>query len=138
MSFQEDSWVDVRYPLTAGQEHGDREAWPWLPGWVVSVCGPDEWEICVQAPELAMEHQGETVFPGVLLGFLRAARPGRGTGGRAVTTWTDPPGDRDPRAPGPRPFLPRLIEAIFTPRAPDPGLGYYGPCDRAETPEAGS
>ena len=61
--FAEDSWVEVRYPLTREQEHGDRAAWPWLPGWVVSQCGPDEWEICVQTPELAMEHEGETVFP---------------------------------------------------------------------------
>ena len=61
--FPEDSWVQVRYPLTREQEHGDRAAWPWLPGWVVSQCGPDEWEICVQAPELAMEREGETVFP---------------------------------------------------------------------------
>jgi hypothetical protein len=63
MSFPEDSLVEVRYPLTREQEHGDRAAWPWMPGWVVSVCGPDEWEICVQTPELAVEHQGETVFP---------------------------------------------------------------------------
>ena len=41
----EDSWVQVRYPLTREQEHADRAGWPWLPGWVVSVCGPDEWEI---------------------------------------------------------------------------------------------
>ncbi len=61
--FPEDSWVQVRYPLTAEQEHGGCEAWLWLPGWVVSVCGPDEWEICVRAPELAREHGGETVFP---------------------------------------------------------------------------
>jgi hypothetical protein len=59
----EDSWVEVRYPLTSEQEHGDRAAWPWLPGWVVSVCGPDEWEICVQASELARQHEGETVYP---------------------------------------------------------------------------
>ena len=63
MSFPEDSWVEVRYPLTRQQERGDRAAWPWLAGWVVSVCGPDEWEICVQAPELAMQHEGETVYP---------------------------------------------------------------------------
>jgi len=62
-SFPEDSWVEVRYPLTGEQEHGDRAAWPWLPGWVVSRCGPDEWELCVQTPELVMEHEGETVFP---------------------------------------------------------------------------
>jgi hypothetical protein len=31
MSFPEDSWVEVRYPLTGEQERGDRDAWPWLP-----------------------------------------------------------------------------------------------------------
>jgi hypothetical protein len=61
--FREDSWVEVRYPLTPEQEYGDRAAWPWLPGWVVAECGPGEWEVCVQAPEVAMEHQGETVYP---------------------------------------------------------------------------
>jgi hypothetical protein len=61
--FPEDSWVQVRYPLTAEQERGDRTAWPWLPGWVTAECGPDEWEICVQAPELATEHDGETFYP---------------------------------------------------------------------------
>jgi hypothetical protein len=61
--FPDDSWVEVRYPLTSEQEHGDREAWPWLTGWVVSRCGTDEWEVCVQTPELASEYEGETVFP---------------------------------------------------------------------------
>ena len=61
--FPEDSWVEVRYPLTKEQELADRAAWPWLPGWVVSICGPDEWEICVQTPELAAEHEGEAVYP---------------------------------------------------------------------------
>jgi hypothetical protein len=63
MSFPEDSRVEVRFPLTSEQEHGDRTAWPWLPGWVVAQCGPDEWQICVQAPDLARPHEGETVFP---------------------------------------------------------------------------
>jgi hypothetical protein len=58
-AFPEGSWVQVRYPLTREQEHADRAAWPWLRGWVVSVCGPDEWEICVQAPELVTWHDGE-------------------------------------------------------------------------------
>ncbi len=59
-----DSWVKVRYPLTSEHERGDPSAWPWLPGWVVAVCGPDEWQICVQAPELAtLEDDGETVYP---------------------------------------------------------------------------
>ena len=61
--FPEDSWVAVRYPLTAEQERGDRGAWPWLPGWVAAECGPGEWEICVQAPELAFERDGETYYP---------------------------------------------------------------------------
>jgi hypothetical protein len=55
-----------------------------------------------------------------------------------MTTWNDPPGERDPHAPGPRPLLARLIEAILTPREPDPELDYYGPCDRAGASEAGS
>jgi hypothetical protein len=64
VSFPDDSPVEVRYPLTSQQEHGDRAAWPWLPGWVVSRCGPDEWQICVQAPELAIEDQdGEATYP---------------------------------------------------------------------------
>ena len=51
--FPADSWVQVRYPLTSEQEHADRAGWPWLPGWAAARCGPGEWEICVQAPELA-------------------------------------------------------------------------------------
>jgi hypothetical protein len=61
--FPEDSWVEVRYPLASEQKDTDRAAWPWLPGWVVSVCGPDEWEICVQARELAIQHEGEDWYP---------------------------------------------------------------------------
>jgi len=63
MSFPEDSWVEVRYPLTTKQERGDRAAWPWLPGWVASICGQNEREICVQAPELASQYESETVYP---------------------------------------------------------------------------
>jgi hypothetical protein len=64
VSYPEDSWVEVKYPLDAEQEQGDRVAWPWLPGWVVEVCGPDEWQVCVQAPELAVEHEdGELYYP---------------------------------------------------------------------------
>ena len=137
MSYPEDSWVEVRYPLTGEQEHGDRAAWPWLPGWVVAQCGPDEWEICVQAPELAMERRGRDGVPGVLPGFLRAARPGRGTGGRAMTTWNDPPGSVIRAYPGPGRFLPRLIGAIRTPRARTGGRG-YGPVTGRAPRQAGS
>ena len=84
MSFPEDSSVEVRYPLTSEQEHGDREAWPWLPGWVVSECGPDEWEICVQAPNSPSRTRTAKPTARVLPGRLRAPPAGRGTGGRAV------------------------------------------------------
>jgi len=138
MSFAEDCRVEVRYPLTGEQEHGDRAAWPWLPGWVVARCGPDEREICVQAPGTGHGARGGDGVPGVLPGFLRAARPGRRTGGRAVTTWNDPPGDLDPRTPEPRPFLTRLMDAIFPPPERDPNPEYDGPCVGGTAPEAGS
>jgi hypothetical protein len=63
MSYPDGCDVLVKYPLTKQAEHGGRSAWPWLPGWIVSRCGPDEWEICVETPELAIEHDGETVYP---------------------------------------------------------------------------
>ena len=61
--FPEDSWVQVRYPLTSEQKNADRAVWPWLPGWVAARCGLDEWEICVQAPDLATWHEGEAWYP---------------------------------------------------------------------------
>jgi hypothetical protein len=30
---------------------------------VAAECGPDEWEICVQAPELATWHEDEAWYP---------------------------------------------------------------------------
>ena len=63
MSYPVGADVEVRYPLTKEQEQGDRAAWPWLPGWIAEVCGPDEWEVCVEDRRLAMVHQDEIVFP---------------------------------------------------------------------------
>jgi hypothetical protein len=64
MAFPDDSEVEVRYPLTPEQEAGDREAWPWLPGWVIAQCGPDEWQIGVQAEELAIPDEvGDPTYP---------------------------------------------------------------------------
>ena len=57
--------VEVRYPLTPEQEHGGRAAWPWLPGWVAEVCGPNEWQVVVQAPGLGRTADGEIPAPGV-------------------------------------------------------------------------
>jgi hypothetical protein len=73
--FPEESWVEVRYPLTSEQQHGNRDAWPLLPGWVVAQCGPDEWEICVQAPELATWHDSEARYPACFRDPARSACP---------------------------------------------------------------
>jgi hypothetical protein len=62
---QVDKAVEVKFPLTPEQEHGDRNAWPWLPGWVAEVCGPNEWQIVVQAPGLGRTEAGEIPGPGV-------------------------------------------------------------------------
>ena len=48
------------FPVTPEQGRGDRDGWPWLPGRVLSRCGPDEWEIHVLAPELG---DGDGTFP---------------------------------------------------------------------------
>ena len=99
MSFPEDSWVEVRYPLTDEQEHADRAAWPWLPGWVVGQCGPDEWEICVQAPELSRQVEGETVYPVCFRDASELRSPAAETAGRAMTG-----------TPGPDAWMARLSE----------------------------
>src|ERR1035441_5191356 len=84
--FADDTPVLVKFPLTPRQEKGDRSAWPWLPGWVVSRCGPDEWEICVQVPELARLADGspapdgppkdEAFYPVCFRDPLRSRCPG--------------------------------------------------------------
>ena len=56
--FPDDSPVEVRYPRNKQEEQGDRSAWPWLPGSILSQCGPDEWYVCVEARELAMLADG--------------------------------------------------------------------------------
>ena len=51
--FPDESPVEVRYPRSQQEEHGDRERWPWLPGTIVEQCGPDEWYVCIEVRELA-------------------------------------------------------------------------------------
>ena len=81
MSFPDDSEVEVRYPLTAEQEHDDRESWPWLPGRIEQQCGPDEWQICVQAPELAVpDADGEATYPLCFREASELAEPEPGAG----------------------------------------------------------
>jgi len=52
MNFEEGQPVEVKYPLSREQEQDDRAAWPWLPGVIEEVCGPDEWLVCVDIPQL--------------------------------------------------------------------------------------
>jgi hypothetical protein len=61
--YPEDTPVMVRYPLTPEQEQGPREAWPWLPATVTEVCGPDEWQVCVEADQVAAEDAGDKLYP---------------------------------------------------------------------------
>jgi hypothetical protein len=56
-SWREDDAVEVRYPLP-GNEQSDRASWPWLLGTILAVCGPDEWQICVEVRELATLEDG--------------------------------------------------------------------------------
>ena len=56
--FPDDSPVEIRYPRTEQQEHGDRSAWPWLPGSILEQCGPDEWYVCIEVRELAVLRDG--------------------------------------------------------------------------------
>src|SRR5260370_8002065 len=56
--FPDDSPVEIRYPRSRQEENGDRSAWPCLPGSIVNQCGPDEWYVCVEAPELVVGADG--------------------------------------------------------------------------------
>ena len=55
--------VETRFPLTEGQERGDREAWPWLPGTIERQCGPDEWQVCVEDRRVAVRKDGSRPTP---------------------------------------------------------------------------
>jgi hypothetical protein len=56
--FPDDSPVLARFPRSEADARGDRDAWPWLPGTVVSQCGPDEWSVVVVVRELATLEDG--------------------------------------------------------------------------------
>jgi hypothetical protein len=55
--WREDDSVEVRYPLPDSDKH-ERSSWPWLPGTILAVCGPDEWQVCVEVRELATLEDG--------------------------------------------------------------------------------
>jgi hypothetical protein len=50
--FPDDSPVLVWFPLPDANSH-DRSSWSWLPGSILSQCGPDEWHVVVEVPALA-------------------------------------------------------------------------------------
>ena len=67
-------------PAARQEEHGDRAAWPWLPGSIVKQCGADEWQVCVEDRDVAVLRDGrpapriqhgvpEPLLPDVLPGF---------------------------------------------------------------------
>ena len=56
--FPDESGVEVRYPRTRHEEHGDRAAWPWLHGSIIEQCGPDEWRVCVEDRDVAVLRDG--------------------------------------------------------------------------------
>ena len=56
--FADESPVEVRYPRSKQEEQSDRSQWPWLPGTIVTQCGPDEWYVCVEVRELAVLRDG--------------------------------------------------------------------------------
>ncbi|GAA1024675.1 hypothetical protein Aple_103640 [Acrocarpospora pleiomorpha] len=51
--FPDDAPVLVRYPLP-GADPMDRSTWAWLPGSILSQCGPDEWSVLVEVPAPAI------------------------------------------------------------------------------------
>jgi len=77
--YADGSPVLVRFPLTPEQEAGPRDAWPWLPGTVISQCGPDEWDVMVVVRELATLDDGSPAPTRHALGrpVLSVRLPGR-------------------------------------------------------------
>ncbi|MGP4102788.1 hypothetical protein [Nonomuraea sp. KM90] len=61
--FPDASPVQVRHPLTAGDT--DEASWPWLPGLVVGMVAPGEWDIVVTDDRLVegLDADGHPVHP---------------------------------------------------------------------------
>ena len=62
--FPNNTWVEVRYARSQSEELGDRSAWLWLPGTILSQVGSDEWHVCVLARELGTLEDGSPPPPG--------------------------------------------------------------------------
>jgi len=63
--FPDGSAVWTPYPLTEDDKNitTDYEDWPWLQGSVISQCGPDEWHIAIEVPELIEHGDGYDWWP---------------------------------------------------------------------------
>jgi hypothetical protein len=58
MEFEEGAVVLVRYPAPGMTYETSRETWPWYPGTVEEVCGPDEWLVAVESRDVATLEDG--------------------------------------------------------------------------------
>lgn len=58
--FPEGTAVWTPYPLDGEQ---DRARWPWVAGVVEEQCGPDEWSVCLEHPDLADSGGQELTYP---------------------------------------------------------------------------
>ncbi|MBW6432709.1 hypothetical protein KZ829_03010 [Actinoplanes hulinensis] len=78
--FPDDADVKVRYPLTDRQVDAGRTVWPWVTGYIVGQCGPDEWDVCVDGAD-PVDHDvdGEPLYPLVFrdASELHLTEPGR-------------------------------------------------------------
>jgi hypothetical protein len=56
--FPDGAEVRVRYPLPEMTAETPREAWPWMAGTIEQQCGVDEWQVLVDAREVAELEDG--------------------------------------------------------------------------------
>ena len=62
MIFEEDTLVEVKFPLNREEESGSRENWSWLPGVIITSC-EDEYQILVEDERLGVIEDGEMTYP---------------------------------------------------------------------------
>src|ERR1700722_8263614 len=61
--YPEGTAVEVRFPLTKEQADGPRENWPWLRAEITGICGPDEWQACVEDERVATPDGADLLYP---------------------------------------------------------------------------
>jgi len=58
VEFEEGTPVLVKYPAPGMTHLTPRETWPWMPGVIEEVCGPDEWLVAVEDRSVATTEDG--------------------------------------------------------------------------------